>query len=76
MGSLLSKQVRRKLSIYYTLTACGIPDAFWPGSGMGTLQQLLNKDNTLFDEMTAHQVYSFIQLVKAFLFPLRDDGWA
>ncbi|KAI0282146.1 cAMP phosphodiesterases class-II-domain-containing protein [Russula aff. rugulosa BPL654] len=30
------------------------------GSGMGTLQQLLNKDNTLFDGMTAHQVYSFI----------------
>jgi hypothetical protein len=39
---------------------------FLPGSGMGTLQQLLNKDNTHFDEMTAHQVYSFIQLVKAF----------
>ncbi|KAF8503730.1 cAMP phosphodiesterases class-II-domain-containing protein [Russula emetica] len=30
------------------------------GSGMGTLQQLLNRDTTLFDEMTAHQVYSFI----------------
>jgi len=27
---------------------------------MGTLQQLLNRDTTLFDEMTAHQVYSFI----------------
>jgi hypothetical protein len=48
------------------------PDAFFsfsfsagPGSGMGALQQLLNSDNALFDKMTAHQVYSFIQLVKA-----------
>ena len=50
-----------------------------PGSGMGTLQQLLNKDTTLFDKMTAHQVYSFIQLVKASSLPLyynirHDDG--
>ena len=43
---------------------------------MGTLQQLLNKDATLFDEMTAHQVYSFIQLVKGFPLPLRDNGAA
>jgi hypothetical protein len=42
---------------------------------MGTLQQLLDKDTTLFDKMTAQQVYSFIQLVKAFLLPLRADGW-
>jgi 3',5'-cyclic-nucleotide phosphodiesterase len=41
-----------------------------PGSGMGTLQQLLNSDTTLFDKMTAHQVFSFIQLVKAFPFAL------
>ena len=40
-----------------------------PGSGMGTLQQLLNSDTTLFDKMTAHQVHSFIQLVKASLLP-------
>ena len=71
MGSLLSKQVSRKLCMHYTVTN----DAFLPGSGMGTLQQLLDKDNSLFDEMTAHQVYSFIQSVKAFpFFPLRDDG--
>lgn len=30
------------------------------GSGMGTLQQLLNSDAALFDKMTAHQVYSLI----------------
>jgi hypothetical protein len=36
-----------------------------PGSGMGTLQQLLNRDTTLFDKMTTHQVYSFIRLVDA-----------
>lgn len=30
------------------------------GSGMGTLQQLLNSDTALFDKMTAHQIYSFI----------------
>ena len=44
-----------------------------PGSGMGTLQQLLDKDTTLFDKMTAHQVYSFIQLVKASSLPLHDN---
>jgi hypothetical protein len=52
------------------------PDAFFlflgflplPGSGMGTLQQLLNSDTALFDKMTAHQIYSFIQLVKAFFY--------
>lgn len=77
MGSLLSKQVRRKLCIHYThytVTACGILTrsslsrfSAGPGSGMGALQQLLNSDTTLFDidKMTAHQVYSFIQLVKA-----------
>ena len=46
------------------------------GSGMGALQQLLNNDTTLFDEMTAHQVYSFIQLVKGFPLPLRGHGAA
>ena len=40
---------------------------------MGTLQQLLNSDTTLFDKMTAHQIYSFIQLVKAFLTDGHDD---
>jgi hypothetical protein len=32
------------------------------------LHQLLNKDATLFDKLTAHQVYSFIQSVEAFPF--------
>lgn len=42
---------------------------------MGALQQLLNGDAALFDEMTAHQVYSFIQSVKGFPFPLcAGDG--
>jgi hypothetical protein len=40
------------------------------GSGMGALQQLLNGDTALFDKMTAHQVYSFIQSVKGFPLPL------
>jgi hypothetical protein len=81
--SLLSKQVRRHLCIHcthYIVTACGILmrsslSRFpLPGSGMGTLQQLLNSDTALFDKMTAHQIYSFIQLVKTSLLPLRDDG--
>ena len=45
-----------------------------PGSGMGTLQQLLNSNTALFDKMTAHQIYSFIQLVKTSRLSLRDDG--
>jgi len=35
---------------------------------MGTLQQLLNRDAALFDQMSAHQIYSLIQLVDASLF--------
>ena len=78
MVSLHSKQVRRKLlHTLHTLHRDSVrnPDAFFssrfplPGSGMGTLQQLLNSDTTLLDKMTAHQVYSLIQLVKAFLLP-------
>jgi hypothetical protein len=74
MVSLLSKRVRRKLCIHFTVAACGILMRSLPGSGMGTLQQLLDKDTTLFDKMTAYQIYSFIQLVEASLFPLRDNG--
>ncbi|KAF8479253.1 cyclic-AMP phosphodiesterase [Russula ochroleuca] len=31
------------------------------GSGIGTLHQLLDRDATLLDKLTAHQVYSFIR---------------
>ena len=57
------------------MTPAAADTFFSPGSGMGTLQQLLDKDNALFDGMTAHQVYSLIQLVNAFSLPLlgRDD---
>jgi len=31
------------------------------GSGIGTLHQLLGRDDTLFGKLTAHEVYSLIQ---------------
>ncbi len=69
MGSLLSKQVRRQplRTLQYIECVRNSDERVFraPGSGMGTLQQLLNRDTTLFDKMTAHQVYSLIQLVDA-----------
>jgi len=50
----------------YLLKPCEVPwtdgiIALEAGSGIGTLYQLINRNATLFDGLSAHQVYSLIQ---------------